>query len=192
MTGSKTYNNYVNGTPEAHSRFVQTLGTRYCFAGEYGCSKQYLAAAFNKDSTFNDDIDSRPFGRCEGVLRNEEHESDAASSEGEEEAEEDRIQIRMGYFCQDSSIPPKLVQGTYTTARTRITAQQFTDGPVVKEGTGAAFHDLETGNVRWAKLGATGVGPIGKALFVFANASLRARVETYQAEGALSGVLNLL
>lgn len=89
------------------------------------------------------------------------------------------VKHRMGEFVRG-----ELVKGSYTTAHVLVTAQEFDLGPCVRDGTFASWHDNQSNNVRFARLGPKGDGPIGKALFAFSErAVLEARVEVYKVEG---------
>ena len=164
--GTLTYCEYEKGKMKHDSRILVTRGHRFCFVGQRDL----------KDDDNHPNETLLTFGRFDG--------DDA------EVDEQDQIQVRLGYFHYDSKVfPPSLKRGTYSTATSKVTSQSFGDGPVVMEGTSAAFHDIETGNVRWAWLGPSGIGPIGKSLFVFANGNTR--LELYREEGVLSEFRNL-
>ncbi|KAH9261070.1 hypothetical protein BASA81_000774 [Batrachochytrium salamandrivorans] len=103
--------------------------------------------------------------------------------DGDENAHELGLDLcvthRMGEFVHG-----ELVSGSYTTAHMLVTAQEFDVGPCVRDSTFASWHDNQSNNVRFARLGPKGDGPIGKALFAFAErAVLEARVEMYKIEG---------
>lgn len=108
--------------------------------------------------------------------------------EDSELAEEFKIKCRMGEF---DLVNRELQSGTYTTGATRVSAQEFERGPCVRDGTFGSWHDASQGNVRFAKLGPEGSGPIGKALFAYANRDgMEARVEVYKNEGVVAEVIH--
>jgi hypothetical protein len=171
--GSYTYCEYTNGK--------QVLGPTFVVTSSGVNGYKFVGTHEEDDDTEKEEISTT--GKLFGRLDGDEEDIEA----------EDRILTRLGHFHNLSEaflFPPNIVYGTYRTLRSCVTAE-FGYGPVVKEDTGACWHDLDTGNVRWARLGPSGQGPIGKALFVFATKPLRARLENYPQEGTIDDIVNL-
>lgn len=101
----------------------------------------------------------------------------------------ERIRFKLGRFKSTSRDQVQLVQGTYSTMSSQVSSQTFTSGPTVPQEQSACWHDVETGNLRFARVGPNG-DIVGKSLFVFANQDMSARLEDFQPQGAMHRLLD--